>query len=95
MHGDPSMHGYIRQIFGRESTRKIFTVGECQSIEKDIVEICGEKKVIVAINFDREQTIDLPVNEKEYKFIMSNFADYKEYNDYFRAFEIAVYEEIK
>lgn len=52
----------------------------------------GEKKVIVAINFDREQTIDLPVNEKEYKFIMSNFADYKEYNDYFRAFEVAVYE---
>ena len=42
MHGDPSMHPYIKQLFGRENVKSIFTIGECQSNEKDINEICGK-----------------------------------------------------
>lgn len=44
MHGDPSMHDYIRQLFGRKKMKKLFTVGECHTTEKDIREICGEDR---------------------------------------------------
>ena len=37
----PRLHEYIRELFGREKTRHIFTVGECQSEENDITDICG------------------------------------------------------
>ena len=41
MFNGPHLHEYIRELFDRENTRHIFTVGECQSEEKDITDICG------------------------------------------------------
>lgn len=37
----PHLHEYIRELFGRDFPRPIFTVGECQSGEKEITDICG------------------------------------------------------
>lgn len=52
-----------------------------------------DKRVVVIINFDREQKISLPI-DKNYKLILNNYAGYKVFNDYFRPFEVAVYEKI-
>ena len=41
MFNGPHLHEYIRELFDRENTRHIFTVGECQSEGKDITDICG------------------------------------------------------
>lgn len=40
----PRLHEYINQMFGRENVSHIFTVGECDSNEEDIVDICGENR---------------------------------------------------
>ena len=40
----PHLHKYIRELFGREKTKHIFTVGECQSDIKNITDICGEDR---------------------------------------------------
>lgn len=37
----PHLHEYIRELFGREKTRHLFTVGECQSGVREITDICG------------------------------------------------------
>lgn len=42
MFNGPRLHEYIRELFGREKTAGLFTVGECQSNVRDIVDICGE-----------------------------------------------------
>lgn len=42
MFNGPRLHEYIRELFGREKTARLFTVGECQSGEDDIMDICGE-----------------------------------------------------
>ena len=44
MYNGPKLHEYIRGLFGREKTAHVFTVGECQSKEKDICDICGENR---------------------------------------------------
>lgn len=54
----------------------------------------GEKEVVAVINFDREQNIDLSFLSGDYKLVLNNYADYKPFNSYFRAFEVAVYEKI-
>ena len=41
MFNGPRLHEYIRELFDRDKTRHIFTVGECQSGEKDVTDICG------------------------------------------------------
>ena len=38
----PRLHEYLKDLFGRKHLSKIFTVGECQSDENSIVDICGE-----------------------------------------------------
>lgn len=43
-YGGARLHGYIRELFGREKTKNVFTVGECQSNEKDIADICGANR---------------------------------------------------
>lgn len=40
----PQLHAYIRELFDREKVRHLFTVGECQSDEKTICDICGEAR---------------------------------------------------
>ncbi|MCM1296218.1 MAG: alpha-glucosidase [Muribaculaceae bacterium] len=37
----PKLHEYIRELFGREKVKHIFTVGECSMGEDKIVDICG------------------------------------------------------
>mgnify|MGYP001851385742 FL=1 len=44
MNNGPKLHEYIKELFGREKVKKIFTVGECLSDERDIVNICGEQR---------------------------------------------------
>lgn len=36
------LHEYIKELFGREKTKHIFTVGECSYGENEIADICGE-----------------------------------------------------
>ena len=54
MYNGPKLHEYIRGLFGREKTANIFTVGECQSKEKDICKICGKdrKELTTVFQFD-------------------------------------------
>ena len=42
MFNGPRLHEYLKELFGREETARLFTIGECQSNEKTIVDICGE-----------------------------------------------------
>ena len=44
MYAGERLHEYIRQLFGREKTSGIFTLGECNADEKSIVDICGEDR---------------------------------------------------
>ena len=37
----PKLHEYINQLFGRDNVKGIFTIGECQSDQKSIYDICG------------------------------------------------------
>lgn len=54
MYNGPKLHEYIRGLFGREKTKNVFTVGECQSNEKDICDICGKdrKELTTVFQFD-------------------------------------------
>ncbi len=40
----PKLHEYLQQLFNRDKVRHIFTIGECQSNEKDICDICGKDR---------------------------------------------------
>ncbi len=40
----PKLHEYINLLFGRDNVKHIFTIGECQSDEKSIADICGETR---------------------------------------------------
>ena len=40
----PHLHEYIRQLFGRDKVKDVFTVGECQSDVKSICDICGKDR---------------------------------------------------
>ena len=40
----PRLHEYIKELFGREKVKDIFTVGECQSDVKSICDICGKDR---------------------------------------------------
>ena len=42
MNNAPHLHEYIRELFGREKVKHIFTVGECSMGEDKIADICGE-----------------------------------------------------
>lgn len=41
MYGGPQLHEYVRELFGREEVKHIFTVGECSFGENGITDICG------------------------------------------------------
>lgn len=40
----PKLHEYVKQLFGREKVKKLFSVGECQSDVKSICDICGKDR---------------------------------------------------
>lgn len=44
MYGGPQLHKYLRELFSRRKTAKLFLIGECQSNEKDIIDICGKDR---------------------------------------------------
>ena len=56
MYNGPHLHEYIRQLFDREKTQGIFTVGECASDEKNIIEICGKNRGELTTVFQFEHT---------------------------------------
>lgn len=41
MNNGPKLHEYIRELFGREKVKHVFTVGECSMGEDKIADICG------------------------------------------------------
>lgn len=44
MNNAPHLHGYIKELFGRDKVKHIFTVGECSMGEDKIADICGEDR---------------------------------------------------
>ncbi len=40
----PYLHAYIKELFGREKTKRLFIVGECQAGADEIAELCGEDR---------------------------------------------------
>lgn len=44
MNNAPHLHEYIKELFGREKVKRIFTVGECSMGEDKISDICGEDR---------------------------------------------------
>lgn len=44
MFNGPRLHEYLQELFNREKTWHLFTVGECQSDEQSIVDICGKDR---------------------------------------------------
>ena len=44
MFGGPQLHEYVRELFGRDEVKHIFTVGECSFGEDGIVDICGQDR---------------------------------------------------
>lgn len=52
----PHLHEYIRELFDRKNVKHIFTVGECQSDEKSICDICGKDRGELKSVFQFEHT---------------------------------------
>ncbi len=44
MNNAPHLHAYVKELFGREKVKHIFTVGECSMGEDKIADICGEDR---------------------------------------------------
>ena len=44
MFNGPRLHEYVNQLFGRDKVKHLFTIGECQSDEKSIYNICGKDR---------------------------------------------------
>lgn len=44
MNDGPRLHEYVKQLFGREKVKHLFTVGECQSDTESICSICGKDR---------------------------------------------------
>ena len=63
MNNGPRLHEYIKQLFGREKVKHLFTVGECQSDEKSICSICGKNRDELKSVFQFEH-IDLGRSDK-------------------------------
>ena len=58
MYGGKALHDYIRQLFDRDKVKHVFTIGECKSDEKSIVDICGKERGELTTVFQFEH-IDL------------------------------------
>ena len=54
MFGGKHLPKYIRELFGRQHTRKLFTVGECQADKNSVCDICGLEsgKLSTVFQFD-------------------------------------------
>ena len=42
MNNGPKLHEYVKELFGRDKVKHIFTVGECSMGEDRIADICGD-----------------------------------------------------
>lgn len=54
MFNGPHFHEYVKELFGREKVKHIFTVGECQADESSIRELCGEGRGELKCSFQFE-----------------------------------------
>lgn len=54
MNNGPHFHEYVKELFGRERVLNIFTVGECETDEKSILELCGENRGELKCSFQFE-----------------------------------------
>ena len=61
MYAGPRLHEYIHELFGRRETEKLFTVGECQSSDKEMLLIAGKerKELSTVFQFDHINLIGL------------------------------------
>ena len=51
------LHEYIRELFGREKTEGVFTVGECWGVdEKSVADICGKDRKELTCIFQADHT---------------------------------------
>lgn len=48
------LHGYVRELFGREKVRHLFTVGECSMGKHNIADICGRERGELKCTFQFE-----------------------------------------
>lgn len=44
MNNGPKFHEYVKELFGRDKVKHLFTVGECSMGEDKIADICGEDR---------------------------------------------------
>lgn len=54
MYNGPHFHEYVKELFGREKVKDIFTVGECETDEKTMQELCGEGRDELKCSFQFE-----------------------------------------
>lgn len=89
--GDPSMHPYINQLFGRKNVENIFTVGECWISEaKEINDICGKDRGELTTVFQFEhfgvgrqgRWIKTPFAVDEIKNILVKWQKFSAENDF-------------
>lgn len=82
MENGPKLHDYIRELFGREKVKYLFTVGECYIGEKEINDICGEDRDELKCIFqfehfrvgvDSDKYIPKPYKIDEVKDILSRW----------------------
>lgn len=62
----PHMHEYIKELFGREKLKDIFTVGECSLGEDKICDLCGEDRKELSCSFQFDH-MDLGRDGDKYK----------------------------
>lgn len=73
--------GKFNELYASEENTGYFVFE--QSYEKE--------KFVVVCNFDRESEIKFPYNEADYKLVLSNYADRKDFSPLYRPFEAAIY----
>mgnify|MGYP005767626247 CR=1 FL=1 len=85
----PRLHEYVRELFGREKVKHIFTVGECSADESEISEICGEDRNELSCVFQFEhfsvgrkgRFVKLPFDYDEIKSILTKWQYFTQSNN--------------
>lgn len=94
--GDPTMHPYINQLFGREKVKGIFTVGECGSNavngvpEKGLNDLCGANRGELTTSFQFEhfsigrsgRWIKRPYAVDEITDVLTRWQEFSQKNDF-------------
>lgn len=103
MTAEKSVFRFYKKLFAYRKDSEVVRRGDFEEINKindgykgyfAFKRRLGDKEIVAVINFDREQSIALPIRESEYKLALNNYTDYKAFNSFYRAFEVTVYEKI-